>query len=233
MIMKEKSFYGLSIAPGILQALAKLKFTEPTPIQEQSIPVAIEGKDLMGIAQTGTGKTLAFGIPMIQRILQSKGVGLIVLPTRELALQVNESLHKIGGTLGIKTAVLIGGAYIGRQIKEISKRPNIIIGTPGRIIDHLKRGTLRLDQVKILVLDEATSALDVESEAIIQRNMRAICQGRTVIVIAHRLSAVRQANAIVVMDKGRIVEAGSHEQLVAQSGGIYARLWAMQSGGGV
>ncbi len=161
MTMNEKSFYGLSIAPGILQVLTKLKFTEPTPIQEQSIPVAIEGKDLMGIAQTGTGKTLAFGIPMIQRILQGQGVGLIILPTRELALQINESLDKIGRTLGIKTAVLIGGAYMSRQIKEISKRPNIIIGTPGRIIDHLDQRTLNLSSVKILVLDEADRMLDM------------------------------------------------------------------------
>src|SRR3989338_10307531 len=104
------NFRGLGIAPSILTILDRLHFITPTPIQEQSIPQAIDGKDMMGIAQTGTGKTLAFGIPLIQNILKdARRRALIVLPTRELALQVNESLRKIGGPLGVKTAVLIGG----------------------------------------------------------------------------------------------------------------------------
>lgn len=159
--MNEKGFHGLHIAPGILQVLTKLAFTQPTPIQERSIPIAIEGKDVMGIAQTGTGKTLAFGIPMIQRIIQEKGVGLIVLPTRELALQVRESLHAIGGALGIKSVVLIGGAHMGRQMREIREKPRMIIGTPGRIIDHLDQKTLSLSNVTMLVLDEADRMLDM------------------------------------------------------------------------
>ena len=152
---------GLGIAPNILNVLAKHQFTTPTPIQLKSIPLAIEGKDLMGIAQTGTGKTLAFGIPLIQRILQGKGPGLIVLPTRELALQVNESIQKIGLSLGIRTAVLIGGAPMSKQVGEIRRGPNIVIGTPGRIIDHLEQRTLTLGSVKVLVLDEADRMLDM------------------------------------------------------------------------
>ncbi len=154
-------FLKLGIAPAILEILYKHKFQQPTPIQEQAIPIALEGKDLVGIAQTGTGKTLAFGIPMIQRILQGKGVGLIVLPTRELALQVQESLNLVGKTLGIKTALLIGGSSMWRQIGEIRRSPNIIIGTPGRIIDHLDQRTLNLSGVRILVLDEADRMLDM------------------------------------------------------------------------
>lgn len=157
----EKGFSGLGIAPAILNVLDKHKLLQPTPIQERAIPVAFEGKDLVGIAQTGTGKTLAFGIPMAQRVLQSKGVGLVVLPTRELALQVNESLRLVGHPLGIKTALLIGGASMGRQISDIRRNPNIIIGTPGRIIDHLDRRTLILSGVKMLVLDEADRMLDM------------------------------------------------------------------------
>jgi superfamily II DNA/RNA helicase len=131
-------FLKLGIAPAILEVLYKHKFEQPTPIQEQAIPIALDGKDLVGIAQTGTGKTLAFGVPMIQRALQGKGAaGLIVLPTRELALQVQESLNLIGKPFGIKTALLIGGSSMWRQIGEIRRGPNIIIGTPGRIIDHL------------------------------------------------------------------------------------------------
>src|SRR3989344_1942803 len=106
----EQGFGGLGIAPQMLSVLAQLNFKTPTPIQRKAIPIAIEGKDIVGIAQTGTGKTLALGIPMIQLILQAnRGKGLIILPTRELALQSNEMLQKIGRTFGLKTAVLIGG----------------------------------------------------------------------------------------------------------------------------
>ncbi len=157
----QNGFMGLGIAPNILAVLQKNAFTTPTPIQAKSIPLAIEGKDLMGIAQTGTGKTLAFGIPMIQRILQGKGPGLIVLPTRELALQVNESLQKIGQALGLRTAVLIGGAPMNKQVGEIRRGPQVVIGTPGRIIDHLEQRTLVLGSVKMLVLDEADRMLDM------------------------------------------------------------------------
>src|SRR3990167_1005132 len=111
--MKENSsFYGLGIAPSVLAVLDRLNFKIPTPIQEKSIPPAIEGKDLIGLAQTGTGKTLAFSVPMIQAALGGKR-GLVVLPTRELALQVEETIKKIGMSLGIRTAILIGGASMG------------------------------------------------------------------------------------------------------------------------
>ncbi len=157
----KKTFYGLGIAPGILEILTKLKYTSPTPIQEQSIPIAIEGKDLMGIAQTGTGKTLAFGIPLIQHVLHEKGPGLVIAPTRELALQIDETLRKVGAPLNLKTAVLIGGEPIFKQIKDIRKNPQVIIGTPGRIIDHMEQKTISLKNVSVLVLDEADRMLDM------------------------------------------------------------------------
>jgi ATP-dependent RNA helicase RhlE len=157
---QSSGFYDLGIAPNILPVLDKLKFTIPTPIQEKSIPSAIEGKDMIGIAQTGTGKTLAFGIPLIQAALQGKQ-GLVVLPTRELALQVNEVIHKVGTSLGVRTAVLIGGEPIGRQIQALRKNPQIVIGTPGRIIDHLEQKTVSLKTVAVLVLDEADRMLDM------------------------------------------------------------------------
>ena len=157
---KASVFYNLGIAPNILGVLDNLNFKTPTPIQSRSIPSAIEGKDLIGIAQTGTGKTLAFGIPMIQAALQGR-LGLVVLPTRELALQVNESFHKIGFSLGLRTAILIGGESMGRQLQSLRKNPQIIIGTPGRILDHLKQRTISLGRVSILVLDEADRMLDM------------------------------------------------------------------------
>ena len=155
------TFYGLGIAPKLLEIIANLKFTVPTPIQERAIPAAIGGKDLIGIAQTGTGKSLAFGIPMLQRIAQTKSYGLIILPTRELALQVEEALMQLGRHLGLKTAVLIGGASMRPQLDAIRRKPHIIIGTPGRINDHLQQRTLSLDNISILVLDEADRMLDM------------------------------------------------------------------------
>lgn len=153
-------FYSLGIAPNILAVLDKLNFKIPTPIQEKSIPLAIEGKDMIGIAQTGTGKTLAFSVPMIQASLRGKQ-GLVVLPTRELALQVNEVFHKIGQSLGARTAVLIGGEFIGHQIQALRRNPQIVIGTPGRIIDHLEQKTVSLKSIAVLVLDEADRMLDM------------------------------------------------------------------------
>lgn len=163
-------FSGLGIAPALLDALKKLKFSQPTPIQQQAIPIGIQGKDVVGIAQTGTGKTLAFGIPMIQRLQLGTGPGgarqasirgLIVLPTRELALQVDESLRRIGAGLGIRTAVLIGGAGMRPQIQAIGRDPHIIIATPGRLNDHLQQKTVKLDRTRIVVLDEADRMLDM------------------------------------------------------------------------
>lgn len=158
---KNSDFSGLGIAPGILEILTKFNFKVPTPIQEQSIPIAIEGKDLMGIAQTGTGKTFAFGIPLIQRVLQGNELGLVIVPTRELALQINEALLKIGAFLNLRTAVLIGGESIQRQIRDLHRRPQIIIATPGRILDHLMQKTLSLQKVSVLILDEADRMLDM------------------------------------------------------------------------
>lgn len=155
-------FYGLGIAPVFLEILSQLRFTVPTPIQERSIPPAIQGQDIIGVAETGTGKTLAFGLPMLQRLAQSKGhQGLILLPTRELALQVDMMIKKIGQSLGIRTAILIGGAPFGPQIQSIRKGPHIIIATPGRLNDFLNQKILALANIRILVLDEADRMLDM------------------------------------------------------------------------
>ncbi|MBM3206574.1 MAG: DEAD/DEAH box helicase [Candidatus Staskawiczbacteria bacterium] len=159
---KSQGFEGLGIHPKIMESLAILHFKSPTPIQHKAIPVAIEGKDIIGIAQTGTGKTLAFGIPMVQRLssLPNKQ-GLVILPTRELALQVQETLHKVFGKLGLKTAVLIGGTGMGLQIKNLKQNPNIIIATPGRLNDHVASRNLSLQNVAVLVLDEADHMFDM------------------------------------------------------------------------
>ncbi len=168
-------FGGLGIAPGILTAIDKLGFTTPTPIQQQSIPAALQGKDIIGIAQTGTGKTLAFGIPMMQHLLQAgQGNGLIVVPTRELALQVDESLRSVGTVLGFKTAVLIGGASMHLQRQMIQRRPHIIVATPGRLLDHMEQRTITLARVSVLVLDEADRMLDMGFQPQIKRILAAV-----------------------------------------------------------
>jgi ATP-dependent RNA helicase RhlE len=154
-------FENLGIAPAILKIVNEIGLQIPTPIQRKSIPVAIEGKDLIGIAQTGTGKTFAFGIPMIQRLALYKGRGLILLPTRELALQVEENLKKIGKKLNLRTTALIGGEPIQKQIFSLKKKPHVIVATPGRLNDILDRKILKLFDVKILVLDEADMMFDM------------------------------------------------------------------------
>jgi ATP-dependent RNA helicase RhlE len=155
------TFADLGIAEKLLGTLKSLGMTEPTPIQLKSIPVAIEGKDIIGIAQTGTGKTLAFSIPMIQRLALYKGRGLVLLPTRELASQVDENVRKYGAALGVRTAVLIGGESLNRQREMLRRNPHVIVATPGRMNDFIMRGWIKLDDVKVLVLDEADMMLDM------------------------------------------------------------------------
>lgn len=155
------TFHGLGIAPKFLEILSRNGYTLPTPIQQQCIPLAVEGKDIIGIAQTGTGKTLAFGIPMLQNLIQQDCKGLVVVPTRELALQVDKALRQIGHSVGLKTAVLIGGEAMDRQLRQLRAKPDVLIATPGRLIDHLQQRTLFLDSTRILVLDEADRMLDM------------------------------------------------------------------------
>ena len=172
------SFFGLGIAPGLIEVIESLKFTVPTPIQYKAIPVAIEGKDVIGVAQTGTGKTLAFGIPMIQRLAQSNARGLILVPTRELAIQVNEALKQFVPRFKMKTAVVIGGESMHGQIHRLRESPRIIIATPGRLIDHLEQRNVKLDDVGILVLDEADRMLDMGFLPQINRILRLVPKNR-------------------------------------------------------
>lgn len=151
----------MGLAPKLLEILDRNRFTIPTPIQAKTIPLAIEGKDLIGIAQTGTGKTLAFGLPMMQNIARNKSRGLILVPTRELASQVDEVLMRFGKGLGLRTAVVVGGASENMQLRALRTKPHIIIATPGRLIDHLSKNQALLSEIQILVLDEADRMLDM------------------------------------------------------------------------
>jgi ATP-dependent RNA helicase RhlE len=171
-------FGGLGIAPGLLAAIGRLKFTEPTPIQRRSIPIGLEGKDLIGIAQTGTGKTLAFGIPVIQRLARLKGNALVLLPTRELAIQVNDAIQAVGAPLGLRTAVVIGGAPEGAQKSALEKKPRVINATPGRLVDFLEQRAVNLSSIQILILDEADRMLDMGFAPQLNKILRVIPKDR-------------------------------------------------------
>lgn len=155
------NFYGLGIAPKILDILERMKFKVPTPIQLKAIPLALEGKDIVGIAQTGTGKTHSFAIPMVQRLVQKKGIGLVLAPTRELAIQIDEAFQEIARAFGMRTACLIGGAPMPPQVQALRRDPQVVIATPGRLIDHMSQWNFLPDGVTMLVLDEADRMLDM------------------------------------------------------------------------
>jgi ATP-dependent RNA helicase DeaD len=156
-------FFGsLQLSRKILSAIADMGFEEPSPIQTQTIPIVLEGKDVIGQAQTGTGKTAAFGIPIMERITESRHIqALVITPTRELAIQVAEELAKIGKHKRIKTLPVYGGQSIDRQIRALHFGVQVVIGTPGRLLDHIRRNTIKLANVKTVVLDEADEMLDM------------------------------------------------------------------------
>lgn len=137
-------------------------FVQPSPIQDQAIPVGLDGKDIVGIANTGTGKTAAFAIPVLHKLITDKNShALIVAPTRELAQQIEDECREIGKRSGVYGALLIGGSPMGRQLSDLRNKPQIVIGTPGRIKDHLERGSLKLDNFDMVVLDEVDRMLDM------------------------------------------------------------------------
>ena len=159
-------FASLGLSLPLVAAATALGYEEPTPIQREAIPVLLEGKDVLGQAATGTGKTAAFALPLLQRITE-EGVprgrtnALILVPTRELAMQVAEAIHKYSRGLSLSVVPLYGGAAMDLQIRALKRGADVVVATPGRALDHLQRRTLRLDAVRILVLDEADEMLDM------------------------------------------------------------------------
>ena len=158
-----EAFRALGISAQSLAAIAAMQFTEPTPVQERSIPLLLEGRDVVGIAQTGTGKTLAFGIPMEERLDPSRPEvqALVLVPTRELAQQVLDVLTDLGKPFGLRTVGLLGGHALQGDFRALDAHPHVVVGTPGRIKDHLRRRTLSLSAVRFAVLDEADQMLDI------------------------------------------------------------------------
>jgi ATP-dependent RNA helicase DeaD len=195
-----ENFQTLGISDTILQSLERLKFSTPTPIQVQAIPTALEGKDIVASAQTGTGKTFAFGIPLIEKLLSDPtGSALVLTPTRELALQVIQSLHTLlSKKMQAQTVLLIGGESIVPQLQKLRNKPRLIVGTPGRINDHLIRGTLNLKNVNFLVLDETDRMLDMGFSIQIDEIMKYITSEKRQTML---FSATLPKNIIKIAEK--------------------------------
>lgn len=170
------SFADLALRPELLHALSSLGYEEPTPIQREAIPPLLRGRDLLGQAATGTGKTAAFALPVLQRMSPDGGrpepMALVLVPTRELAVQVSEAIHRYGQGLGARVLPIYGGQPIGRQLRALDRGVDVVVATPGRALDHIGRGTLRLHGLQMVVLDEADEMLDMgfadDIEAILQ-----------------------------------------------------------------
>ncbi|HEX9343798.1 MAG TPA: DEAD/DEAH box helicase, partial [Actinomycetota bacterium] len=161
--IQEHSFADLGATPATLTSLARIGIEHPFPIQTLCLPLALSGVDLIGQARTGTGKTLAFGIPIVQDIDPGEPVvqALVVVPTRELCLQVASDLENAGRTAGVRVTAIVGGRPLGPQIVALNEGAHVVVGTPGRLLDHLRQGSLSLKQVRALVLDEADEMLDL------------------------------------------------------------------------
>ena len=158
-------FADLALAPELLHALSGLGYEEPTPIQRAAIPALLAGRDLVGQAATGTGKTAAFALPVLQRVLRegerAEPLALVLVPTRELAVQVSEAMHRYGHDIGARVLPIYGGQPIGRQLRALDRGADVVVATPGRALDHIARGTLDLSGLGIVVLDEADEMLDM------------------------------------------------------------------------
>ena len=163
--MSSTQFDALELIEPLLRALAKEGYEQPTPIQEQAIPQVLAGRDLLATAQTGTGKTAAFSLPMLQVLNESKIGGqvraLILTPTRELALQIDESFRNYGRFLKLHSTVVLGGVPVGAQVRALRNKPDIVVATPGRLLDLMNQRHVKLDRVEMLVLDEADRMLDM------------------------------------------------------------------------
>jgi ATP-dependent RNA helicase RhlE len=221
----QNSFYGLGIAPKLLEKIDALGYTVATPIQHKAMPIALKGKDIIGIAQTGTGKTLAYGIPMIQRLAQRKGKGLVLAPTRELAIQIRDALMPFTRALGMRTGVYIGGESMGRQVASLRKNPRIMVATPGRLIDLLTRRYLHLRDVHVLVLDEADRMLDMGFAPQIERIVRLVPKDRQTMLFSATMptEVVNIASAHMrlpvhteIAPSGTAAEGVSHEVFVVR-----------------
>lgn len=209
------TFSDFGLSNELEKALSNMGFEEPTPIQAQAIPIGLQGKDMIGQAQTGTGKTTAFGVPLLEQINIQDGIqGLVLAPTRELAVQVAEELNRIGQVKGIKTLPIYGGQDINRQIRGLKNRPQIIAATPGRLIDHIERRTIRLSNIKMVVLDEADEMLNMGFIEDIERILSEIKGERQTLLFSATMPKRIQSLAEKFMKDPELVKIKAKEMTV-------------------
>jgi ATP-dependent RNA helicase DeaD len=226
-------FADLALRPELLKALASLGYEEPTPIQQKAIPPLLAGHDLVGQAATGTGKTAAFALPVLERLAAARApldpYALVLVPTRELAVQVSQAFHRYGRELGVRVLPIYGGQPIGRQLQVLGRGVDVVVATPGRALDHIRRGTLRLGGVRTVVLDEADEMLDMgfaeDLEAILQETPS---QRQTVLFSATmpaRIDAIarRHLRDPVRIEMGRAATATGEPPRVHQSAYLVSR----------
>ena len=216
------AFGGMSLSAQTARSLADIGYENPTEIQAKTIPLLLDGKDVVGQAQTGTGKTAAFGIPLVERIdpSQRRVQALVLAPTRELASQISEELTKIGRWRGVHVAAIYGGASMGNQLRDLQRGAQVVVGTPGRILDHLKRGTLSFDSVSYLVLDEADRMLDMGFMPDVERILRRTPRNRqtalfsaTVPTVVRIISRRHMHDAITVQVKAEQPTVAAIDQI--------------------
>ena len=182
------SFETLGVQPALFETLKRSGIVEPTPIQEKTIPPALEGKDVIGISKTGSGKTCAFGVPVLQKVKPQQGVqALILAPTRDLAVQISRNLFSWSRNLGVRIATVYGGVSIIPQMEQVTKS-EIVVGTPGRVLDHLQRRTLDLSKVTIFVLDEADKMVDMGFIEDVEKILRYTPQSRQIMLFGATIS---------------------------------------------
>ena len=212
-----KKFEELGISPATLKSLQRMGFEEATPIQAETIPLGLENKDVIGQAQTGTGKTTAFGVPMIDKIDYSKDIiqGIIIAPTRELAIQVSEELYKIGYGKRARVLSIYGGQDINRQIRALKRPPHIIVGTPGRLLDHINRKTLRLDHVQMVVLDEADEMLNMGFIEDIESILAQVPEEHQTLLFSATMPAPIQRIAERFMHEPQVIRVKAKEMTVS------------------
>ncbi|MBI5102519.1 MAG: DEAD/DEAH box helicase [Nitrospirae bacterium] len=212
-----KKFYDFGISDAILRSLSDMGFEEPTPIQKIAIPPALKGKDLIGQAQTGTGKTAAFGIPIIEAIVKSKLPSAIILvPTRELAVQVAEELNKIGQNKAVSCVAIYGGQSIMRQFQSLKRGVNIVVGTPGRVIDHIQRKTLLLKEIKTVVFDEADEMFAMGFIEDMEKILKEIPQKKQVLLFSATMPKPIRTLATKFMTNPESVQVDVSELVVAK-----------------
>ena len=214
------TFETLGLSPALLRALAENGFSSPTPIQAQAIPLALAGHDLLGGAQTGTGKTAAFGLPLLQRlskITPAKGPrkprALVLVPTRELAVQVADSIKAYGRHLHLNVTTIYGGAGMGPQVDNLRRGADILVATPGRLIDHMERGSAKLDAVEVLVLDEADRMLDMGFLPPIKRILARVPKERQTLLFSATFEPRIKALALEFMRNPQQVQVAANNTI--------------------